>query len=200
MCMSPSALCSHCTFSSSSCPPLPALQCPDTLGMLCLLWALAWQKPPRSGVMCDGAKGSLLFQLCQKRFCLHNPGDCSSPSKPLGAVLGALPKPCLAPRPCLPCTHPAGTRAWPGLAAWARLPGKRCRSPSLLRVSLTHPLLQAQELGCLLSTSEGHHSQADAEIQRFSLSVTILMLHDLQSPARPLFWQQSICFRPVWVV
>lgn len=41
-----------------------------------------------------------------------------------------------------------------------------------------------------------NHRQIDAEIHGLSLSVTILMLHDLQSPELLLFWQQSICFRP----
>lgn len=187
---------------------------------------------------CHGVRwgtGSLLFQICQKRFCVCNPSDCRSPSKPLGApgeqCRVCLLNPTQPQDKCLPHTHlhtsacysalhtPAcththpHTRTHPHTPTHPRTPLRtpaphapssaawpRCCGPNRLCVSLSHPPLWMQELGCLLSTSEGHHSQADAEIQRFSLPVTILMLHDLQSPARLFFWQQSICFRPIWVV
>lgn len=39
-----------------------------------------------------------------------------------------------------------------------------------------------------------NHRQIDTERHRLLLSVTILMLHDLQSPELFLAWQQSISF------
>lgn len=61
---------------------------------------------------CHGVRwgtGSLLFQICQKRFCVCNPSDCRSPSKPLGApgeqCRVCLLNPTQSQDMCLPHTH-----------------------------------------------------------------------------------------------